>query len=117
MKLPNRQAARVPREKIVDYLLSDAHPRGRNKEAFFRRFGYAAERWEELAYALRQHAIVHDVATAEVSPFGMRYNIVGKIVAIDGRTPNVMSVWFIDIGETIPRLISAYPGPKRKDDK
>lgn len=114
MKLPNRNAAIVSREKIVNYLLSDAHPRGRSKAAFFKSYGFNAERWEELTKTLKQHALEHDVSKVEESPFGMRYNVVGKIAAVDGRSPNVLSVWFIDIGEKVPRLVSAYPGPKRE---
>ena len=39
MKLPNAQQARVDRSKVVDTLLSDSHPDGMSKSAFFRRFG------------------------------------------------------------------------------
>jgi len=35
MKLPNRERAILPRERIRDYLLSDSHPDGRHKAAFF----------------------------------------------------------------------------------
>ncbi len=39
MKLPNHEKAFVPREKIVDYLLSPFHKDGKGKAAFFKRFG------------------------------------------------------------------------------
>ncbi len=48
MKLPNREKAFVPREKIVDYLLSFVHKDGRAKAEFFTRFGFASESWEVL---------------------------------------------------------------------
>ena len=56
MKLPNAEQARVDRAKVVDYLLSTEHEKGRDKAGFFARFGFAAERWEDLADALRVHA-------------------------------------------------------------
>ena len=40
MKLPNLEKAIVPREKIVDYLLSFVHKDGRAKAEFFMRFGF-----------------------------------------------------------------------------
>ena len=62
MKLPNAEQARVDRAKVVDYLLSAEHEKGRDKAQFFVRFGFAAERWEDLADALRVHAVTHEAA-------------------------------------------------------
>ena len=52
MKLPNASAARVEFEKIVGYLLSDAHPVGKAKAQFFRVLGFDASRPEELLAGL-----------------------------------------------------------------
>ena len=38
VKLPNHASAVVPREKIVDYLLSVTHCEGRGKALFFAQF-------------------------------------------------------------------------------
>jgi hypothetical protein len=32
-----------------------------------------------------------------------------SLVALDGRNPLVRAVWFIETGEAIPRLVTAYP--------
>ena len=48
MKLPNAEHARVDRAKVVDYLLSLEHGKGRGKAGFFLRFGFSRERWEEF---------------------------------------------------------------------
>ncbi len=109
MKLPNYDKAIVPREKIVDYLLSLAHRDGRSKAIFFSSFGFSVDAWQTLADMLRRHAAAHAVAKIESTPFGTRYVVEGEIDAPDGRTPLVRVVWFIDTGEDIPHLATAYP--------
>ena len=109
MKLPNYERPLVPREKIVDYLLSPIHKDGRGKAAFFSRFGFTPESWQTLAEALLRHAARHEVAKAEATPFGTRYVVEGGLETPDGRTPLVRVVWFVETGEETPRLATAYP--------
>ncbi len=109
MKLPNYEHAVVPKAKITEYLLSSTHREGRSKAKLFTRFGFSASAWEVLAAALLRHAADHEVAKVEASPFGSRYVVEGILYAPDGRTPAIRSVWFIETGEHIPRLATAYP--------
>jgi hypothetical protein len=109
VKLPNHNQAVVPREKIVDYLLSLAHRDGRSKALFFSGFGFSVDDWQTLANALLRHAADHEVAKIEASQFGTRYIVEGELHAPDGRTPLVRVVWFIDTDEELPRLATAYP--------
>lgn len=109
MKLSNLERTTVPAEKIRGYLLNDAHPHGRPKAIFFRRFGFEAAAWEVLAAALLRHAAEHDVARVVASPFGTRFVVEGIMATPDGRTPGVRSVWFIEMGEDAPRFVTAYP--------
>lgn len=109
MKLPNGDIAVVPRLKVVGYLLSSTHRTGRAKAAFFTRFGFSAQRWEELAHALIEHAVEHDLAKTEESPFGARYVVEGTIRTPDGRDPPIRSVWFLESGKQTPRFVTAYP--------
>jgi hypothetical protein len=99
----------VPRGKIVDYLLSRSHPDGAGKAVFFRGYGFAPERWEQLRDALRAHAGEHPATEAARSEFGVRYVVDGALHTPDGRAPLVRSVWFIEVGEQAPRLVTAYP--------
>jgi hypothetical protein len=115
MKLPNCQSAAVPKEKIVDYLLSMSHPDGRHKAVFFNSFGFSADNWQELAAALLQHAAEHEVVAEEDSPFGKRYAVDGIMMMPDGRSAMVRSAWFIDDGRTVPRFVSSYPLRRRKN--
>jgi len=109
MELPNRSQAVVPREKVVDYLLSTTHPTGRHKAAFFGRFGFGVENWELLVDALLRHVQENDVARQENSPFGIRYVVEGIMVMADGRDALMRTVWFIDTDNDTPRLVTAYP--------
>lgn len=109
MKLPRFEHAIVPQRKVTEYLLSPTHRAGRGKAAFFTRFGFRVEAWETLSEALRRHAAEHDVIAMEDTPFGASYTVEGQLVAPDGRVPQVGVVWFIETGETIPRLVTAYP--------
>ncbi len=109
VKLPNAERVFVPQHKLTDYLLSTTHPSGRSKAAFFARFGFTRSRWESLSDALRSHARDHDVTLTEETPFGTSYAVDGPLTAPDGRTPLTRSVWFIETGEAIPRLVTAYP--------
>jgi hypothetical protein len=52
MKLPNLDKAVVSEAKVAGYLLSATHRDGRHKAAFFVRFGFRSEAWQELAGAL-----------------------------------------------------------------
>jgi hypothetical protein len=111
--LPNAARAIVPERKVKGYLLSEAHPDGRGKARFFAAHGFSAESWQVLADALERHAAAHPVSDEEVTSFGMRYVVDGKLQAPDGRAPRVRSVWFIDVASDVPRLVTAYPSPRR----
>jgi Domain of unknown function (DUF6883) len=108
MKLPNHEHASVPERKITAYLLSLTHRDGRSKAAFFLRFGFSVDNWEVLADALRRHAAEHKVVEIESTSFGTSYVAEGEIIAPDGRSPQVRVVWFIETGESLPRLVTAY---------
>lgn len=109
MKLPNSELASVPTAKITNYLLSTAHPEGASKAVFFRTMGFAPERWTDLADALKRQARDHDVAGVYPSTFGVRYRIEGPLKTPRGKSPIIRSIWFIDSGASVPRLVTAYP--------
>jgi hypothetical protein len=62
-----------------------------------------------FAAALRRHAAEHAVVETEDTPFGTSYVVEGALAAPDGRMPRVRVIWFVERGETIPRLVTAYP--------
>jgi len=43
------------------------------------------------------------------STHGKKYIVDGRIETPTGKVPIVRTVWIIDRGETVPRLVTAYP--------
>lgn len=89
--------------------MSQTHPQGRHKFAFFRAFGFSLEEWERLAAALRRHGAENDIVAEEDTPFGRRYSVDGEFVGADGRRPRLRTVWFVEQGQEVPRLVTAHP--------
>jgi len=107
--LPNADRAVVPERKLLGYLLNAGHRSGRSKARFFTAHGFSTDRWPILAEALRRHASEHPVVSEEATAFGTRYVVDGILRTPHGRTPLLRVVWFIDHGDTVPRLATAYP--------
>ena len=57
--------------------------------------------------ALRDHAIKNLVEKTVSFPYGVRYVVEGELP--DERNPLVRSVWIIETGQELPRLVTAYP--------
>jgi Domain of unknown function (DUF6883) len=109
--LPNAQLATIERPKVTDYLLAANHPAGRAKAAFFARFGFTTVTWPRLRDALLLHARSVPAVSVSDTPFGRKYILEGPLASPDGRNPQLRSVWFVEIGETAPRFVTAYPVP------
>ena len=114
MRLPHAEEAKVEQRKIVEYLLCASHPDGAAKAEFFGRFGFAVERWEILAQALRRHGQVHSVGKRVESDYGVRYSVDGWLETPDGRRPSVRTVWIVEKDSNVPRLITAHPVEARE---
>lgn len=111
MQLPRCENARVPKEKITDYLLVPEHPDAEGKAPFFLACGFRATEWNVFADALNDHAAAHPVAQTKEIPFGTIYTVEGLLRTPDG-TPTtrlVRSAWIIEDENSPPRLVSAYP--------
>jgi hypothetical protein len=107
--VPGCDQAVIEPAKITDYLLSSTHPVGRAKASFFKSFGFRDDIPDVLAQALLAHIRGNSVADIEASPFGTKYRVDGPLASPDGRNPLVSTVWIISGGETIPRLVTAFP--------
>jgi len=109
MLVPNAPLALVDRTKIVYYLLNPAHPDNGGKAAFFAGMGFSADSPQVLADVLR--ALLARTAPSSVleSAHGRKYVVDGEIDTPCGRRPSVRTIWIIDKGAEIPRLVSAYP--------
>lgn len=109
MKLPNSENAVTEDEKVRDYLLNPSHPDGWSKAEFFAHMGFRREEWQVLAEALRQVACDSSVTKSMTSLHGRKYIIDGTLPTPSGRTSMVRTVWIVDAGAEIPRLVTAYP--------
>lgn len=112
--LPGAELAFVEEQKITGYLLALGHPDGHDKAVFFASFGFRPEEWERLAQTLLEHARVNELVEREETPFGVQYAVDGPLRAPDGRAPWVRSVWEDRPTGRGPRLVTAYPGQKRR---
>lgn len=109
MKLPNAAQAAISRIKIVDYLLNVDHSEGGSKAKLLISLGYSIANWRRLEEDLRQMHLVEDVVSVRSTAWGPRYEIVGPLTGPVGDTVMFRSVWQIDLGTDVPRLITMYP--------
>ena len=109
MRLPNAEKAVVERDKLVDYLLNAAHPDNGGKAAFFEGLGFCRAEPETLAKALRELARQAEVTRIATSPHGRKYVIVGQIKSPIGKAADVQTIWIVDKGRNVARLVTAYP--------
>ena len=112
-KLPYAEIAIIEGEKLRGYVLSSAHPVGRFKAAFFSRFGYSAENWEAFEGRLRELILSQDVTRVEETRYGRKFVVEGSLASLSGETVQIVTVWVILKGESIPRFVTAHPGGLR----
>ncbi len=98
--------------KIRQYLLSESHPVGRFKAAFFEALGYSSVAWEVLAKDLRRHALQNEAVATKTNAHGQKYEVRGSLEGPSGRTAELVAVWIVLIGEDFPRFVTAYPGAR-----
>ncbi len=109
MKLPNREKAFIPEDKLKKYLLSETHSVGKSKAEFFFLIGFSLNSLEVLEHALLAIARTEDVKESVPSTHGVKYVIDGILDTPRGRKVNLRTIWIIDEGKDSPRFVTAYP--------
>lgn len=109
MKIPNADRAVIDAGKLIDYLLNPEHQRGGSKAALLISFGYSGAAWQRLEEALRRDHLSQDVYRMRQSAYGTRYEIRAQMSTPTGRPLMLRSIWQIDTGTDVPRLITVYP--------
>ena len=109
MHLPHINEAHVPEAKLSGYLLAADHASGRSKALFLNRLGFRRDQPDVLRRALLQHAADNAVSSVQLTPFGAKYLIEGRISGPTGTAAPIRSVWFVETGERRPRFVTAYP--------
>lgn len=109
MELPRRDELEIAPAKLHSYLLSETHPVGRSKAAFFAGvLGFHPARWSEFESALRWHAS-GQVVSSVASPYGTKYVVRASLRGPSGRAAQVQSVWFVARHGGPTRFVTAYP--------
>ena len=109
VKLPNSDRAVVDPNKVTEYLLNAAHPDNSGKAQFFEALGFSGSASSNLATSLRELAAAGDVVLQVESAHGVKYVVDGRFESPLGKRPVVRTVWIIDKGQELPRLVTAYP--------
>ncbi len=109
MRIPGADQAIIAEQKLVGYLLNPSHPRGRAKARLLHSLGYDRGNPQALADDLRRQHLTHEPETVKESPIGTQFIILGPIRTPRGRTRVFKSVWQIDRGDQVPRLITMVP--------
>lgn len=102
----------VDERKIREYLLSESHPVGRFKAAFFSSLGYSGNGWQALASELQLHAKENEALPTKDNTYGQKYEIRGRIRGPSGKTALLVAVWIILEDEDFPRFVTAFPGAR-----
>jgi len=109
MRIPNADRAILASEKLRSYLLDPSHRRGSAKARLLLSCGYRADAWRTLESDLRVQHLTADVAESNENIYGRRFEICAPLATPSGRRIVFRSIWQIDNGTDIPRLITLYP--------
>ena len=109
MHLPHINEAHVPEARLSGYLLAADHASGRSKAVSLNKPGFRRDQPDVLRRALLQHAADNAVSSVQLTPFGAKYLIEGRISGPTGTAAPIRCVWFVETGERRPRFVTAYP--------
>jgi hypothetical protein len=109
--LPNGHLAVIEERKVTDYLLNEAHPDNGGKARFFQGLGFSAKDVAIFIGALHQVAETGEVVDTIESVYGVKFVVDGVLQAqaTNVAARSVRTVWIIERGEGVPRLVTAYP--------
>ena len=107
--LPNAESAELPVDKLRDYALNPAHPRGQHKARVFRSaLGIGRDDWEYLRDQILSRVTSASVASITSTVYGFLYEVPILVEGLNGETHEVITAWHVAEEEEIPQLVSAY---------
>lgn len=109
MKLPNSSRAIIPKEKLINYVLSETHSTGKFKAKFFRGLGFNETNASLFEKALRTIANSEEIKDVSTTIYGAKYIIDGKINTPSGKMVKIRTIWIIEQDQKEPRFITVYP--------
>ena len=106
--LPNHHRAEIDIAKLRDYCLSPIHLRGRHKaRQFLAALGITAAEADWLSAAIRDGISTANAEIDVSDQFGQRWRV-DLMLTRQNRRAVVRTVWLIPLGQTAPRLITAW---------
>jgi hypothetical protein len=106
--LPYHRNAIIPDEKIYDYCLNENHDRGKHKARVFKStFGINVKDGELLKSAILNELSRSEITEVTENIYGRKYTL-PMVISVFGITHEIITAWFIDFENKIPRLISCY---------
>ena len=109
--MPNHTKASTPIEKFTKYSLDYGNKNAAGKaEVYEKGLGFTKENAEELKSQIHNAVTQETVKPYEVSEseYGTKYKYRIPVTGPNGKTKNVIAVYQIDKGSSIPRLITNY---------
>jgi hypothetical protein len=94
--------------KIANYLLSETHIVGKSKAKFF---GHLVLTKQMSANSSKGLSILpkQNWSPDTETIFGKKYVIDGELETPNGNMIHLRTVWIIETGDDIPRLVTAHP--------
>ena len=108
--MPNAKNAITPREKFINYSLDPDNPNAKGKaEAYEKGLGYTKENADGLISQVHEY-VTTDNKPYEISQseYGTKFKYRIPVTGPNGKTKNVIAVYQIDKGHSIPRMITNY---------
>ena len=112
MKIPNGDRAIIDKSKLTDYALNINHDRGGPKAKKLIRYGYSPDNWQQLELDIRKYHLTADIRIEKATRYGTRYEIRAALLAPINKPLYVRTIWQIDNGTDLPRLITLVPTSK-----
>ena len=109
MRVPNADKAIIAEDKLRNYLLNVNNRRGASKAKLLLAMGFDPDAWQQLKADLRSQHLTANARDEEDNGYGRSYVVIAPVRGPAGRTVTFRSVWQIDTGTDLPRLITMYP--------
>jgi hypothetical protein len=108
MALPSRALVVIAQKKLTDYLLNTRHKRGGTKARLLERIGYTVQNWRQLEVDIRS-GLETEVDVVRTTKYRAHYEIRMTLQTPVGMPLTLRTIWQIDDGTDVPRLITLYP--------
>ena len=109
-RLPNAEKAAIDSEKLHDYIPSFATSSGTLQSSFLPKAGVFHRKLESLRITSERADPFPRCSRIDESRYGQKFIVEGIMVSPTGKKVQIITVWVILKGESIPRFITAYPG-------